>query len=290
MNTKKLLGSSRWALDLLLAGFLMANPLIANPLIANPLMGANGEGAAETLPASVRIVRVEAFPARIELAHKLDYRQLLLTGHTDQGEVVDLTRLAQLESLPSTVTVSAAGLVRPRADGQEQLSFRFGDHQLRVDVDVRNAVGQPQVSFVRDVQPALSRMSCNAGTCHGSKDGKNGFKLSLRGYDPLFDHRALTDDLGARRLNRAAPDQSLMLLKATGSIPHVGGVRMQVGDPYYELLRSWIAAGAPLDLDSPRVVSLRVLPENPIVPLSVMRQQMVVLATSADGQVRDVTR
>ena len=64
--------------------------------------------------------------------------------------------------------------------------------------------------------PTLSKMGCNAGTCHGSANGKNGFKLSLRGYDPLFDHRALTDDLAGRRFNRAAPDQSLMLLKPSG--------------------------------------------------------------------------
>ena len=94
-----------------------------------------------------------------------------------------------------------------------------------------------QVSFVQDVQPVLSKMGCNAGTCHGAKVGKNGFKLSLRGYDPLYDHRALTDELSARRFNRAAPDQSLMLLKATGSTPHVGGVRTEFQSRYYNIVR-----------------------------------------------------
>ena len=106
-------------------------------------------------------------------------------------------------------------------------------------------------------------MSCNAGTCHGSKDGKEGFKLSLRGYDPVYDHRALTDDIGGRRFNRVAPDQSLMLMKATGSIPHVGGVRTDIDAPYYKLVRQWIANGVKLDLDAPRVrpsPSLRSIP------------------------------
>jgi hypothetical protein len=109
-------------------------------------------------------------------------------------------------------------------------------------------------------------MSCNQGTCHGSKDGKNGFKLSLRGYDSLYDHRALTDEIGARRFNRAAPDQSLMLLKATGSIPHVGGVRTQVGEPYYELLKEWVqqVAGstwiAPASLRSKSFLGIRSCP------------------------------
>ena len=85
--------------------------------------------------------------------------------------------------------------------------------------------------------PTLSRMGCNAGTCHGAAEGKNGFKLSLRGYDPIFDHRALTDDLDGRRFNRVAPDKSLMLLKPSGAVPHVGGVLTQPGEPYYELIR-----------------------------------------------------
>src|SRR5690606_10019060 len=84
-------------------------------------------------------------------------------------------------------------------------------------------------------------------------------------------------------------DQSLFLLKATGSIPHVGGVRTRVGEPYYELLKSWVAQGCKLDLDSPRVTSIEVLPQNPIVPLPGMRQQMVVIATYSDGKQRDVT-
>ena len=69
----------------------------------------------------------------------------------------------------------------------------------------------------------------------------------------LLDHRSLTDDLKGRRFNRAAPDTSLMLLKCTGTVAHVGGVLTQPGEPYYELLRNWIADGVKLDLNSPRV-------------------------------------
>ncbi len=113
--------------------------------------------------------------------------------------------------------------------------------------------------------------------------------MSLRGYDPLFDHRSLTDDLKGRRFNRAAPDASLMLLKCTGTVAHVGGVLTQPGEPYYELLRSWIADGVKLDLNSPRVQSLEVLPKNSIIPLQGMKQQMAVRTTYTDGSVRDVS-
>src|SRR5438270_9399175 len=137
--------------------------------------------------------------------------------------------------------------------------------------------------------PTLSRLACNAGTCHGSAQGRNGFQLSLRGYDPLFDHRALIDDISGRRFNRAAPERSLMLLKPAGAVPHVGGVLTQPGEPYYELIHAWIAQGVKLDLETPRVTKLDIQPAHPVLPLIGSEQQMTVLATYGDGSRRDVT-
>jgi hypothetical protein len=248
------------------------------------------EASKESLPDGLKIVSIEARPAAVDLKHKFDYRQLLITGKLDSGETVDLTRMAKATQESAAVTVSPDGLVRAKADGSDKLSFSFDGKSVDVPVTVSGLNDPHAVSFVRDVQPALSRMGCNAGTCHGSKEGKAGFKLSLRGYDPLFDHRALTDDIGSRRFNRSAPDQSLMLLKATGSIPHVGGVRTDVGQPYYELIRDWISQGVKLDLKAPRVAKIEVFPVNPVVPRPGMKQQVTVMATYADGSVRDVTR
>ena len=247
-------------------------------------------GEEEQLPAGLKVVAVESYPQQIQLSHRFDYRQVLLTGRLENGETIDLTRMAKLAQAPQTVEVSPSGVVRPVQDGQEQLVFTYGEQSINIPVQVDGAEAKRAVSFVQDVQPAFSRMGCNAGTCHGSRGGKDGFKLSLRGYDPLFDHRAFTDDIGARRFNRAAPDQSLMLLKSTGSIPHVGGVRTVVGDPYYELVRQWIVEGCKLDLQSPRVASIEVVPQNPVLPRAGMKQQIVALATYTDGSVRDVTR
>jgi hypothetical protein len=246
-------------------------------------------GRAEELPPGLNVVSITAQPEAIELAHKFDYRQLLITGMLDTGERVDLTRMAKVAQPGQMVTVDDHGLVRPQGDGQEQLVFTYGGHSVSVPVKVGGAETPRPTSFIQDVQPAFSKMGCNAGTCHGSKDGKKGFKLSLRGYDPLFDHRAFTDDHGARRINRVAPDQSLMLLKASGSIPHEGGVRTRPGEPFYELVRQWIASGSKLDLDAPRVASIEVFPKDPIIPRPGMTQQMQVIATYADGKVRDVT-
>jgi hypothetical protein len=248
----------------------------------------------EELPAGLKVVAIEVRPSAVELQHRFDYRQMLITGKLETGESVDLTRIAKMElsgdNASHIATISDDGQLRPAGNGKLELVVKYGDLSAKVPVHCSGLEQSQTISFLRDVQPVLSRTGCNQGTCHGAKDGKNGFKLSLRGYDALYDHRALTDDLGARRFNRAAPDQSLMLLKATGSTPHVGGVRMNVDDPYYSLLTEWISQGVKLDLQAPRVSKIDVYPLNPIVPRPGMKQQITVTATYTDGSTRDVTR
>jgi len=164
-----------------------------------------------------------------------------------------------------------------------------GGQTVVVPVKVSGQKEKFEVSFVRDVMPVISKIGCNAGTCHGAAKGKNGFKLSLRGYDPLADHQALTDDIEGRRFNRAAPEQSLMLLKPSGGVPHQGGVVTQVGDPHYRILHDWIADGVRLDLNDPRVTSIDINPKSPIMALPGVEQQMAVMAHFSDGSERDVS-
>src|SRR5580698_1413866 len=101
------------------------------------------------------------------------------------------------------------------------------------------------VSFRNEVMAVLSRGGCNQGACHGNQNGKNGFKLSLRGQDPDFDLAVLTRGAMGRRLDRERPDDSLILVKATGATAHEGGMRFGVNSLEYRILRGWIAAGAP---------------------------------------------
>jgi hypothetical protein len=246
-------------------------------------------GAQEKLPPGAKLAKIEALPDSVTLTNPYAYAQLVLTGQLETGERLDVTRMVQIDKPDNLVRLSPTGQVRPVADGEGVLKVSLDGQSVNVPVKVSGQKEKYQVSFVRDVMPTLSRMGCNAGTCHGAQEGKNGFKLSLRGYDPLHDHRALTDDLEGRRFNRAAPDTSLMLLKPAGGVPHVGGALTKPGEPYYELLRAWIAAGVKLDLDSPRVASLDVRPKGPVVPLPGMKQQMAVYATYGDGRVRDVS-
>src|SRR5262249_35800784 len=222
------------------------------------------------------------------------------------GETRDVTRVVQtrlsnappaaprgpappLRGSPPPALVTSDGLVRPVAEGKAALQVSLAGRSVEVPVTVSGMANRPRVDFVRGVAPVLSRLGCNAGTCHGSAKGKNGFKLSLRGYDPVFDVRALTDDHASRRVNIASPDDSLMLLKATGGVPHVGSQLTRPGEPYYEILRNWIASGARLNAAAPRVAKIEITPINPTVQQIGGKQQMRVLATYADGKVRDVT-
>ncbi len=262
--------------------------LVSSAVVCLNVPSAVAAEVAEKLPPGAKIVRLEAQPSAIELRGPYAYAQLIVTGTLASGERIDVTRLAHLTH-PAQVRLGHTGLVRPAADGEGVLQVSLQEQRLCVHVHVSGQKAKTTVSFVRDVMPTLSRLGCNAGTCHGSAEGKNGFKLSLRGYDSLADHRALTDDLEGRRFNRAAPDTSLMLLKCSGAVPHVGGVLTQPGEPYYEMLRAWIADGVQFDSDTTRVSSIRLLPASMTIPLPGMKQQVAVLATYADGSVRDVS-
>jgi Protein of unknown function (DUF1553)/Protein of unknown function (DUF1549)/Bacterial Ig-like domain (group 2) len=256
----------------------------SRPLALALLILAAGNVSAQ----EAKIIKVESQPQTIELKNPFAYRQLLITGITEAGERIDLTRQAQIKA-PDCLKVAPSGQVRPRTDGKGLLEFTVRELHGSIPVQVTGQKEEFQVSFTQDVMPVISRLGCNAGTCHGSAQGKNGFQLSLRGYDPLFDHRALTDDVGGRRFNRAAPERSLMLLKASGAVPHVGGVLTRPGEPYYELIRSWIAQGVKLNLEAPKVTQIDIEPKQTVLPLVGAEQQMTVLATYSDGSKRDVT-
>ena len=153
------------------------------------------------------------------------------------------------------------------------------------------ASAQEQVSFVRDVMPILNKAGCTSGPCHGAAKGKNGFKLSLRGYDPEFDYSALIHDLSGRRFNRADAARSLMLLKPTQQLPHGGGTRIEIDSPYYKTILKWIEQGAEFgDPVSAQVTKLDIVPSEVTLPKPGGKQQFKVTAHFADNATRDVTK
>ena len=144
------------------------------------------------------------------------------------------------------------------------------------------------VDFRTDVIAALSHAGCNAGVCHGSPQGKNGFRLSLRGFDPDVDYQTLVRDGAGRRTDRAAPDDSLILLKGGGRMPHLGGVRFRQGDPVHRVLRAWIAEGCRDSAAAPELVRLEVTPDRYRLADDAPRQQLAARAHFSTGEVRDV--
>ena len=250
------------------------------------------------VPAAVSSIAVE--PSSIVLAGPFAATQLVVTAKLADGRSVDLTRSVRFESADAKADVSRlvsfgpGGLARPLADGVAAVRVVHGEGPkavaATVPLRVEGTGSVPHVDFIRDVNPLLAKMGCNQGTCHGAAKGKNGFKLSLRGYDPVFDLRALSDDHGSRRVNLASPDDSLMLLKASAAVPHTGGLLARPEDPSYQVVRRWIEEGSSLDLSTPRVVSIAVTPAGAVVDMPGRRQQFRVVATYADGSSRDVTR
>lgn len=146
-------------------------------------------------------------------------------------------------------------------------------------------------SYLKDVAPILNKAGCTSGPCHGAAKGKNGFKLSLRGYDPQFDYEALLYDLSGRRFNRAEPGKSLMLAKPTQEIPHGGGQRFEQSSTYYKTIFNWIAQGVPFGDPLKDVVSaLAVEPLDIAMAKPGEKLALKVMATYLDGTTRNVTR
>lgn len=272
-------------LALVFSSLLASGPLFGNAITP----GMAKAPVVEALPAGARIASLEVQPAKIAINGKFEAAQIVVTAKLDNGDLADVTRLAKLAAGGGVAEVTPTGQVRPLHNGAGRLSVDLAGKAATAEIEVANITDPQPVDFIRDVNPVMTKLGCNAGTCHGAKEGKYGFKLSLRGYDPLFDVRSLKDDLAARRLNAASPDDSLMLLKATAGVPHEGGQRTKLGEKYYEILRSWIADGARLDLKTPRVTKIEVFPKDPVAQQIGARQQVRIVAFYADGRTRDVT-
>ncbi len=145
------------------------------------------------------------------------------------------------------------------------------------------------VDFERHVMGVFGRTGCNSGSCHGSFQGKGGFRLSLFGYDPEMDYLALSRDIEGRRLNKADPDNSLLLLKAVGQVPHDGQTRFGRDSWAYQLLRAWIVQGARWNKGSGIVRKLTISPPEYVFSKPGQRGQLQVHATFADGTTEAIT-
>ena len=152
------------------------------------------------------------------------------------------------------------------------------------------AAEDPGPSFRLDVMPILMRSGCNTGSCHGAARGKDGFRLSLFGFDPEADYQRITREISGRRINLALTAESFLLTKATNAVPHGGGARIKPGDEYYNTLKRWLDTGAKNDPGPvPAVVAVVLDPPEGVLDGAGATQQLSLRAKYADGSERDVT-
>jgi hypothetical protein len=232
-----------------------------------------------------------ASPEGIKLVGRDARQQLVVTGHFASGQLRDLTHKVSYSVEPAgIVTVDETGLVTPTTDGRATITARdSGGQTIATPVTVSRFAEDVPVNFPNEVVPIFTKFTCNSGGCHGKASGQNGFRLSLLGFEPKEDFEHLVMEARGRRLFPAAPDRSLLLLKASGAVPHGGGSRIEVDSAPYRVIRRWIEQGVPYGKpDDPVVARIEVFPPERILGRD-SKQQLLCIAHYTDGSTRDVT-
>ncbi len=237
------------------------------------------------------LAKIEIVPSSVSITGRRSKQRLLVEGTFADGHQEELTSRAKVAISDTEVaTVDKDNFAIPQGDGQATIVAIVEGHRASAPLSVHDFAGVSTWSFRNDVLPIMTKMGCNSGACHGAAAGKNGFKLTLRGYDPEVDYYTLTHQALARRTEAMEPAKSLILLKPTLEIPHGGGKRFAADSPEYEVIAGWLAQGMPPPRDSDaRVTQIHVLPREASLRSGV-EQQLLVIAEFSDGHTADVTR
>ncbi len=251
--------------------------------------------AAAAVATGASLTALEVVPARVELRGPFAQQRVVVIGRRADGSSVDLT--ARVELASETPAVAGTGAIddetRPainatgNGDGLVRVSWEGLEARVPVTVSGFDTATPP--SFAHDVVSGLTRAGCNGGSCHGAQHGRGGFKLSLLGYEPDVDERAIVHDAFGRRVSRSDPAQSLLLRKPLGRLPHEGGVRIVPGSTFHRTLARWVEAGAPGPRpDEPVVESIDVFPDAGVLAVD-EPAHLLVTARLSDGSTEDVT-
>ena len=228
---------------------------------------------------------VRVTPSAVTLDSPEASQQLLVTLETGDG-----TRTATYEIAdPAVAAVDAAGRVTPKAEGKTEVIVKHGTETVRVPVAVTGLKTPRPVSFEQEIIPILTKATCNSGGCHGKAEGQGGLKLSVFGFDPAADFQAFVSEGRGRRVFPSAPENSLFLLKATGTAPHGGGKKLDKDGHHYRRLLRWVREGTRFAEEKvPAATALEVEPNQRTLALGAT-QQLRVTAIFADGSRRCVT-
>ncbi len=237
-----------------------------------------------------QITELRVFPPDAHLTTVRDKQALVLQAVYADGVTRDVTTEAQFRWEGEPLVRLEGNVLHPIADGQGRVLASFEGQEVAVPVDIARSQEDPAVSFQLDVMPVFMKAGCNTGSCHGAARGKDGFRLSLFGFDPQGDYYRLTRELSGRRINLALPEKSLLVEKACGLVPHTGGKLMEPGDHLHQAFIRWLTAGAPNDAgEIPQVTKVEVYPTAAVLQGEGATQAMNVRAYYSDGADRDVT-
>ena len=262
----------------------------ASPSPAPPATEAQPAGAVAAPAAPPAIVKIEVFPPDVHLSTRRDRQSLVVVATRADDVTLDVTAGATWTVANPALAKLDGHTLYPVADGTTELVVEHAGHMVKVPVTVVAASDDRPISFKLDVMPVFMRAGCNTGSCHGAARGKDGFMLSLFGYDPDGDHHRLTHEISTRRINLAVPTESLLFEKSVGAVPHTGGKRFEPESEYGETLRRWLDAGSPNDAGAvPAVVEVELFPRAIVLEGAGATQQFVARAKYADGTDRDVT-
>ncbi len=234
---------------------------------------------------------LRVYPDRISLAGPGATQRYVVIATGADGIDRDVTRAASVTtSNGKAVGVDAAqGAVRGDSEGAAQIEARYQGRRAAADVLVGSSRADLSVSFSPDIISILTTKGCNTAACHGAIAGKNGFKLSLFGYDTEADHDMIVKKHDGRRVQLAKPEESLLLKKPSFQTPHGGGKVMPVGSHDYETMLKWLQQGAPIRSSGPKLVRLEVFPPEQTLQGGATPSRVIVMARLTDGTTRDMT-
>jgi len=240
--------------------------------------------------AEEKLVQLAVYPPDIHLRTAADSQRFIVVATRDDGVTLDVTASAEVRLADEKLCRREGNQLFPAADGATTLHVAYQGLTASASVQVEEAQAERPISFQLDVMPVFMRGGCNTGSCHGAARGKDGFRLSLFGFDPLGDYYRLTREIGTRRVNLAVPEESLLIEKAIGAVPHTGGKRFALESSYCQTLLRWLRDGAPNDAQPPpAVVAVDLYPPAAVLEGEGTTQQFIARARYADGTDRDVT-
>jgi hypothetical protein len=234
---------------------------------------------------------LEVFPPSVQLTTQRDRQSLIVQALYDDGITRDVTAKARFSFSGKTRPAKLDNAtLYPLTDGETELEVKFDGRKILVPVKVEKSKTDPATSFRLDVMPVFTKAGCNAGGCHGSSRGKDGFRLSLFGYDPDGDYFRLTSENIGRRINLASARDSLLLEKGAGAVPHTGGQRFTPDSELYQTLLRWLNEGATQDpTNVAKLTRVELMPRNAVLEGTGATQKFSVRAFYSDGTDRDMT-